>query len=73
MIKMLQVPVTLVLIFSLMGCGTANNDNVNNDKTDNGTETNTNDNAKNNNASNGGNTNDKEGNTASDHQVDVSE
>ena len=73
MIKMLQVPVTLVLIFSLMGCGTANNDDGNNDKTDNGTETNTNDNAKNDNASNGGNTNDKEENTANDQQVDVSD
>ena len=64
MIKMLQVPVTLLLIFSLMGCGTANNDDGNNDKTDNGTETNTNDNANNDKASNSGDTNDKEGNTA---------
>jgi spore cortex protein len=73
MIKMLQVPVTLLLIFSLMGCGTANNDDENNDKTDNRTETNTNDNANNDKASNSGNTNDKEGNTASEQQVNVSD
>ncbi len=73
MIKMLQVPVTLLLIFSLMGCGTANNDDGNNDKTDNGTETNTNDNANNDKASNNGDTNDKEGNTADDQQVNVSD
>ena len=73
MIKMLQVPVTLVLIFSLMGCGTANNDNGNNDKTNNGTETNTNDNTNNDKASNGENTNDKDGDTANGQQVEVSD
>lgn len=40
--KILQVPVALLLIFSLMGCGAANKDNGNNDATNNGTETNTN-------------------------------
>lgn len=73
MIKMLKVPVTLLFIFSLMGCGTANNDDGNNDKTDNGMETNTNDNANNDKASNGGNTNDKEGNIGSDQHMNVSD
>lgn len=84
--KMLRVPLTLLLIFSMMGCGTANKDNGNKDTTNNGTETNsgtdttTNDNANsnadttNNNAnSNGDTTNDMGANTTNDHKVDVAD
>lgn len=41
MIKMLQVPVTLLLIFSLMGCGTTKTDNGENNATNNETKTGT--------------------------------
>lgn len=82
MIKMLQVPVTLLLIFSLMGCGTTKTDNEENNatktnnETNTGTETNigtgtTNDHINenvNNNASNGVGTNTNHG-----HKVEVAD
>ena len=80
MMKMLQVPVTLLLIFSLMGCGTTKTDNGKNNATNNdtntGTETNvgtetTNDHVNenvNNNTSNGVGTN-----TTHGHKVEVAD
>ena len=41
MMKMLQVPVTLLLIFSLMGCGMTKTDNEKNNATNNATNTGT--------------------------------